>query len=140
MTLENYLQETAALATLAGILAGFAISAVVQLLSGERQSKLITAAIVVFSTATLMFLYALLVFILLFAAAAEQNAIPTPLENLGNYALLVIFAAVYIFLSGIGMGGWIRSKVAGMITTVLALITMCLTSLAIWSVVASFPG
>ena len=33
MTVENYLAEAGALATLAGILAGFAISAVIQLLS-----------------------------------------------------------------------------------------------------------
>ncbi|MGC8856771.1 MAG: hypothetical protein ACP5QU_08235 [Anaerolineae bacterium] len=140
MTLDNYLQETAALATLAGILSGFAFSAVVQFLATERESKLITAAIVVFSAATLMFLYALLVFILLFAAAAEQNSIPTQLEYLGNYALLVIFAAVYIFLSGIGLAGWIRSRLAGAITTTLALITACLTSLAILNVIASFSA
>ncbi len=140
MTLDNYLQETAALATLAGILAGFAISAVVQFLATERESKLITASIVIFSAATLMFLYALLVFILLFAAAAEQNTIPTQLENLGNYALLVIFAAVYIFLSGIGLAGWIRSRIAGVITTTLALITACLTGFAILSVMTSFSG
>jgi len=140
MTLDNYLQETAALATLAGILAGFAISAVVQFLSTERESKLITADIIIFSAATLMFLYALLVFILLFAAAAEKNAVPTQLENLGNGALLIIFAAIYIFLSGIGLAGWIRSRPAGIITTTLAVITACLTSFAIVSVLTAFAS
>ena len=42
MTLENYLQEAGALATLSGILAGFAFSAIVQFLAGEREEKLYT--------------------------------------------------------------------------------------------------
>lgn len=135
MTLDNYLQETGALATLAGILAGFAISAVVQLLSSDMKGRLTTATILVFSASTVMFLYSLIVFVLLFAAAAEKNAVPESLDNLGTYALLVIFGAVYVFLAGIGLAGWIRSKAAGVMTTVLALITMCLTGIAIASVV-----
>lgn len=138
MTLDSYLQESGALATLAGILAGFAISAVVQLLSSNIQGKLTTVTIVVFSASTVMFLYSLLVFVLLFAAAAEQNAIPTKLDNLGNYALLVVFGAVFVFLAGIGLAGWIRSKSAGVATTILALITTCLTGVAIVSVISLF--
>ena len=138
MTLDNYLQEAGALATLAGILAGFAISAVVQLLSTDKPGKLITATIITFSASTVMLLYSLIVFVLLFAAAAEQNAIPTKLESLGTYALLIIFGAVFVFLAGIGLAGWIRSKAAGIATTIFALITMCLTGVAIASVVSVF--
>lgn len=138
MSLDNYLQEAGALATLAGILAGFAISAVIQLLSTDKQGKLTTATIVTFSASTVMFLYSLIVYVLLFAAAAEQNAIPTKLDNLGTYALLVIFGAVFVFLAGIGLAGWIRSKAAGIATTIFALITMCLTGVAIASVVSVF--
>ena len=105
MTLENYLQEAGALAALAGILAGFAISAVVQLLSSDQPGKLTTATIVTFSASTVMFLYSLIVFVLLLATAAEQNAVPKQLDNLGTYALLVIFGAVFVFLAGIGPAG-----------------------------------
>lgn len=139
MILDNYLQESGALATLAGILAGFAISAVVQLLSFDRPGKLTTATIVVFSSSTVMFLYSLLVFVLLFAVAAEKNIVPATLENLGTYALIVVLGAVYVFLAGIGLAGWIRSRAAGIATSLLALITMCLTSFAIISAV-SFVG
>jgi len=138
MTLDSYLQESGALATLAGILAGFAISAVVQLLSSNLEGKLTTVTIVVFSASTVMFLYSLLVFVLLFAAAAEQNAIPARLDTLGNYALLVVFGAVFVFLAGIGLAGWIRSKAAGIATTIMALITTCLTGVAIVSVISLF--
>ena len=76
--------------------------------------------IVVFSGSAVMFLYALIVFVLLFAAAAEQNRVPVELDNLGTYAILVIFDAVFVFLAGIGMTSWIHSRVAGIATTVLA--------------------
>jgi len=138
MTLENYLQEAAALATLAGILAGFAISAVVQLLSIDKPGKLTTVTIVTFSASTVMLLYSLIVFVLLFATAAEQNIVPKELDNLGNFALLVIFGAVFVFLAGIGLAGWIRSKAAGISTTIFALITTCLTANAIASVISVF--
>ena len=100
MSLDNYLQETAALATLAGIMAGFAISAVIQLLSTDKQGNLATVTIVTFAGSTVMFVYSLLVFVLLFAAAAEKNAVPTALEGYGNYALLIIFGAIDLFLAG----------------------------------------
>jgi|SRR5581483_3135678 len=138
MTVDNYLQEAGAIATLAGILAGFAISAVIQLLSSNLPGRLTSATIVVFSASTVMFLYSLIVFVLLFATTAEKNAIPTDLENLGSYALLVIFGAVYVFLAGIALAGWIRSKLAGIATTIFALTTMCLTTYVIATVISQF--
>ena len=52
MTVENYLAEAGALAGLAGVLAGFSLAAVVQLLTASLQGKLVTAGIVVFQPAT----------------------------------------------------------------------------------------
>ncbi len=138
MTVENYLAEAGAIATLAGILAGFAISAVIQLLSTNTEGKLVTATIVTFSASTVMFLYPLIVFVLVFAATAEQNRIIEQLDALGTIALLVLFAAVFVFMAGIGLAGWIRSKVTGILTTAFAVITMCLTSVAIIQVLAVF--
>ena len=138
MTVENYLAEAGALATLAGVLAGFAISAVIQLLSTNTEGKLVTATIVSFSASTVMFLYSLIVFVLTFAATAEQNKVLTELDNLGTIAVLVMFGAVYVFLAAIGIAGWIRSRTTGILTSVFAAITMCLTSYAIFSVLTSF--
>ena len=101
MTIENYLQEVGALATLAGILGGFAFSAVVQLLSNENKSKLYTSAIIIFSASTVMLLYSLIVFVLLFAAAAELNAVPAQFDGLGTAALLVVIGALLVFLVGV---------------------------------------
>jgi hypothetical protein len=139
MTLENYLQEAGALATLSGILAGFAFSAVVQFLASERQGKLNTAVIVVFSLSTLMFLFSLVAFVMGFATAAELNDIPPEnLDWIGVYSFLVLIGALYLFLAGIGIAGWMRSRAAGIATTFFSIITMCLTAWVIFSAIAVF--
>ena len=138
MTVDNYLAEAAALAGLAGIMAGFSLAAVVQLLTASSGGRLATAGIVVFSAASVMFLYALIVAVLSLSAAAELARVPNELDNLNVGALLIMFAAIYVFISGIGMAGWMRSKSAGILTTVFALISACLITYAIGSVISLF--
>jgi hypothetical protein len=138
MTLENYLAEAGALAGLTGVLAGFSLAAVIQLLTVGNGGRLVTAGIVVFSAASVMFLYSLLVAVLSFAAAAELNRVPEELTNLGTVALLITFAAIYIFVGGVGMAGWIRSRTAGILTTIFAVISICLITYAISSVIYLF--
>jgi hypothetical protein len=140
MTLENYLAEAGALAGLCGILAGFAMSAVIQLLTSHSDRKLVTGTILVFGAASVMFLFPLIVSVLAFSAAAELNAIPAELENINAFAVLIMFAAIYVFISGIGLAGWMRSKLTGVITTIFALISMCLVTYAIYSVLILFPA
>lgn len=138
MTLENYLQETGAFATLTGILAGFALSAVIELLASHKEGRLTTATIVVFAAAAVMFLYPLIVSVLSFAAAAELNAVPTQLDNMNVVALLILFTALFVFLGGIGLTGWIRSRVAGVLTSAFAIVSMCMTAYVIVRVVSLF--
>ena len=138
MSVDNYLQEAGALATLAGILAGFGISAVIQLLAADRRDRIITATIVIFAASTVMFLYSLIVAVLSFAAAAELDNVPTQLDGINMSGLLVLFGAVYVFLAGIGASGWIRSKAAGIFTSVFALISACLIGYVIVSVISVF--
>jgi len=138
MTVENYLAEAGALAGLAGVLAGFSLAAVVQLLTSGSGGRLTTAGIVVFSAASVMFLYSLIVAVLSFSAAAELNVVPLELDSLNNGAMLIMFAAIYIFVGGIGMAGWVRSRTAGILTTVIALISSCLITFAIGKVISLF--
>ena len=138
MTIENYLAEAAALAGLAGIMAGFSLAAVIQLLTTSSGGKLATAGIAVFAAASVMFLYSLIVAVLSLAAAAELNRIPGELDNLNVGALLIMFGAIYVFISGIGMAGWLRSRIAGILTTLFALISACLITYAIGSVISLF--
>ena len=138
MILENYLAEAGALATLAGLLAGFGVSAIIQFLAMENKSRLVTASIITFSASTVMFLYSIIVSILLFAAAAELNRVPTERDGLSTWAFFVMVGAIFVFLGGIGLTGWIRSRTAGITTTAFAVITMCLTASALLSVFTLF--
>jgi hypothetical protein len=138
MTLENYLAEAGALAGLTGILAGFAMSAVIQLLTANDNKKITTATIVVFAAASVMFLFPLIVSVLSFSAAAELNAIPTALDIPNQISILITFAAIYVFIAGVALAGWIRSRVAGIITTIFGLISMCLVTYAIDAVLSLF--
>ena len=119
MTVDLILQENGMYATLVGILGGFAFSAVVQLISMEKKGKLITAATILFSIATFMFLLALLAFVLSYAVVAEANTTLYALGTLGAYALFDTYGAVFVLLTGIGLAGWIRSKATGIATTIL---------------------
>ena len=138
MTVENYLAEAAALAGLAGIMAGFSLAAVIQLLTTSSGGTLATAGIVVFAAASVMFLYSLIVAVLSLAAAAELNRIPAELDNLNVGALLIMFGAIYVFIGGISMAGWMRSRTAGLLTTIFALLSACLITYAIGSVISLF--
>ena len=138
MTVENYLAEAGALASLAGILAGFSLAAVIQLLTASDRGKLGTAGVVVFSAAAVMFLYSLIVAVLSFSATAELNRVPTELTTLNTGALLIMFAAIYIFIGGVGVAGWMKSKTAGILTTIIAAIAACFITYAIGSVISLF--
>ncbi len=138
MTVENYLAEAGALATLAGLLAGFGLTAVIQFLAIENRTKLVTASIITFAASTVMFTYSLIVSILLFAAAAELNREPIEREGLSVWAFLILVGAIFVFLGGIGLTGWIRSRSTGIITTIFAVIATCLTASALWSVLSLF--
>lgn len=138
MTVENYLAEAGAFATLAGLLAGFGLTAVIQFLVTENKSRLVTASIIVFSISTILFTYSLIVSVLVFAATAELNEVRTELDNLSAGGFLVLVSAIFVFLGGIGLSGWIRSKAAGITTTAFAVIAMCLTASTLWSVISLF--
>lgn len=140
ITLENYLQETGALGTLSGILAGFAIAAVIEVLNSEKQSRLMTAAVITFSASGMMFFYALMSLVLLFAAAAELNKVPVELSFVGTSAVLAMLIGVFVFLASLALVGWVRSKATGIIVTIMALVTTCLVGFVISAVMSLFAG
>ncbi len=140
MLVENYLQEAGAFATLAGILGGFAFSAVVQLLASDRQSKVLTATIVTFAFSSMLSFYAVVVFVLALAATAETNTILAQVDSTGNTAMIGLFGGIYVFLVGVALSGWNRSRAAGIATSVFALLTMCLTSVALIQIVMALPA
>ena len=139
MSVENYLQEASALATLAGILGGFAFSAVVELLGSEKQSRVLTAAIITFALSSMLSFYAVVVFVFSLASAAETNQLLEGSSWASGSAMVALLGGVYVFLAGVAVSGWIRSKATGIATTVFASLTTCLTSVAIFNIVMALP-
>lgn len=134
----NLLQEFNQLATLVGILAGFAFSAVIQLLATDKPGKLTTTTIILFSISTLMFLFALFTFVMGAAVMAELNREVTELEGWTGFSFLVAYLGLNLFLLGVGLVGWIRSKTTGLVTSTFALITFCLIAWVFVAVIAVF--
>ena len=127
MTVDLVLQENGIYATLVGILGGFAFATLMQLIEMEKKGKVVIATTILFAIATFMFLLALLAFVLVYAVVAETNMTFHNLGTLGAYALFDTYGAIFVLLAAIGLAGWIRSKAAGIATTILALIFSCLS-------------
>lgn len=138
MPLENLLQEYSQIATLTGILAGFAFSAVIQLLSVDKPGRLMTTIIIVFSVSAAMFVFTLFAFVMSSAAIAELNREITELDGWVAFAFLVSIFGLNLFLVGVGLTGWLRSRVTGIITSFAALTTFCLTTWLFAAVIGVF--
>lgn len=138
MPIENLLQEYNQIATLAGILAGFAFSAVIQLLSVDKPGKLMTTVIIIFSVSAAMFLFTLFAFVMGSAAISELNREITELNGWIAFAFLVSVFGLNLFLFGVGLTGWLRSRVTGIITSLAALMTFCLTTWLFAAVIGVF--
>ncbi|GAB4494511.1 MAG: hypothetical protein OHK0010_29330 [Anaerolineales bacterium] len=138
MPLENLLQEYNQIATLAGILAGFAFSAVIQLLSTDKPGRMMTTVIILFSVSATMFLFTLFAFVIGSAAIAEINREISELNGWIAFAFIVSIVGLNFFLLGVGLTGWLRSRVTGIITSLAALITFCLTTWLFAAIIGVF--
>jgi hypothetical protein len=85
-----------------------------------------------------MFLYSLLVSVLSFAAAAELNRVPNELDNMNVGAFLILLGAIYVFVIGVGLAGWLRSRTAGILSSIFAFISVCLITYAVATVISLF--
>lgn len=137
--MEVELQDTSMYITLASVLGGFAFAAVIEFLVSEKKGKLATAAMIMFSTSAMMFLYALISFVLVYSAFLVEGSAHETLTRVGATALLVIFAAIFLLLAGIGVAGWVHSRPVGIATTIGAVIFICVTSLTFVNVLMSVP-
>lgn len=138
MSVENILQEYNQIATLAGILAGFAFSAVIQLLSVDRPGRLMTAVLIIFSLSSMMFLFTLFAFVLNASAIAEVEKEVEELSGWSAFAFVIAMLGLYLFLFGVGLTGWLRSRVTGILTTLAAIITFCLVNWLLVSILGVF--
>jgi hypothetical protein len=109
---------------LSSVLAGFAIAVAATLLSQVEKKPLVTAAIAVFLVSSVMSAVATFIFIVIMIGVLGPPGWPHPDEEwvlrfVGGIGVFP-FLGLTLFLAGIGLVGWIRSKLLGVLTTIAA--------------------
>ena len=126
---------------LSSVLAGFAIAVAVQLLSLANKKPIVTAAIAVFLISSALSAAATFVFVVVMIAAIGSPGFGQPSEAwlarfTGGIAV-VPFAALILFLVGVALVGWIRSRVLGAATTFAATLASAFVLYILVSISAS---
>jgi hypothetical protein len=111
---------------LSSVLAGFAIAVATTLISQVEKKPLVTAAMAVFIVSSVISAVATFIFIAVMTGMIGPPGFPHPndewiLQFLGGIGVLP-FISLTLFLAGVGLVGWIRSKLLGVIATVAALL------------------
>ncbi len=128
MSAENLANLFSQSIFLSGLLAGFAITVVVQLIALEKSNAIISSSISVFifSSATLVVTTVAFVYMLtaLIGAPGARQPTTESLVELGVGLGFLLLLGLFAFLIGIGLIGWIHSKVVGIISSVIAGISL----------------
>lgn len=129
----EYIQELLKqIASVAGILSGFAFAIIIQLISMREKKKsvywtlcalIVTESNLLITTcigAVILFVSVLLKIQPPPEAASKLAAALSRMNTAGFYVWLFFAEGLIIFMVGIGTAGWIHSKVVGFISTVSA--------------------
>lgn len=131
--------EYTVIATLAGLLAGFSLAGVIELLEFAQEKKLATVSIIVFSIASLTFMYSLFTFVTLSLASLVPETDFSKLDPIAASAFVVSVLGILLFLAGIALVGWLRSRITGIITTIGVLVTSCALLSTLVAIIMAVP-
>ena len=118
----EYLEIFRQMSFLTSVLAGFAITVAIELIALAEKKSLTTAAIAVFLVSSVISTAATFTFVLVMTSIISPPGFPQPNEEwiiyfIGGIGVLP-FIGLILFLVGIGLVGWLRSRLLGIITTV----------------------
>lgn len=118
------------LSFLSSVMAGFAIAVAVELIFSARDKPLATAAIAVFILSSVMSAASTTIFVFTMVSAMGSAGWNKPSEEwlvyfTGGMGVLPM-AGLLLFFAGIGLIGWLRSKLLGMISTSAAILAILL--------------
>jgi len=117
---------------LTSILAGFSISIAIQLVCSHERRGVVFCSIFLFVTsAALLLATTAIASLILMRWELWQNSTLSPimLAHIGRVRYVMgsmLTAGVLLFLAGLGLAGWIHSKVAGVISAVAVVVTALL--------------
>ena len=119
--------QTGQVSFISGLMAGFSLSVAVQVLRSRVTGPMATTCFVLFTVSSLLFLIGLYIDVALSLRIAGLTQFPPELLNqitiirtIGTSAATI---ALFVFIISIGLIGWLHSKIAGIITCVVAVIT-----------------
>jgi hypothetical protein len=125
---------------LSSVLAGFAITVAIELVALGRKGRVASSAIAMFLLSAVVSVVATFVFVFVMTGMIGPPGFPRPSEAwilhfVGGIGVLPL-GGLILFLAGIALVGWLRSKALGIITTVssalaLVLIIYILRSMAL---------
>jgi hypothetical protein len=120
--------QTGQVSFISGLMAGFSLSVAVQIFRSRTAGPLATTCFVLFTVTSLLFLLALYIDVALSLRTAGIEQFPpdvlkkiTDIRTIGTSAATI---ALFLFVTSIGLIGWLQSRIAGIITAVVALLTV----------------
>jgi hypothetical protein len=125
---------------LSSVLAGFAITVAIELVALGRKGRVASSAIAMFLLSAVVSVVATFVFVFVMTGVIGPPGLPRPSEAwimhfVGGIGVLPL-GGLILFLAGIALVGWLRSRALGILTTVssalaLVLIIYILRSMAL---------
>ena len=119
--------QTGQVSFISGLMAGFSLSVAVQVFRSRTTGAMATICFVLFTASSLLFLVGLYIDVALSLRIAGLEQFPAELLSqisairaIGTSAATT---ALFMFIISIGLIGWLHSKLAGIITCLVAVIT-----------------
>ena len=120
--------QTGQVSFISGLMAGFSLSVAVQIIRSKDKSYLAIVSYILFTLTSLLFLIALYIDVASSLRIAGLDEIsPALLERITYVRMIGTSAAtsaLFLFIVSIGVIGWLQSKLSGIVTCVIALITV----------------
>lgn len=126
---------------LSSVLAGFAIAAAIQLVSLSEKKPLISATVAAFLLSSVISATATVIFVFVMTSMIGPPGSPRPSEDwiihfVGGIGVLPALGLLF-FLVGIGLVGWLQSRLLGILTTVSAVLASSVVVYVLRSISAS---
>jgi len=122
---------------LTSVLAGFAVTAAIQLVTLGRRARLATVAIALFILSSLVSVVCTCALVMVLASLLAPPGYPRASEAWTEHLLggigVLPFAGVVLFLAGIALVGWLRSRALGVFSSLAAGLSLGLLVYLIWS-------
>jgi hypothetical protein len=120
--------QTGQVSFISGLMAGFSLSVAVQVMRSKDKSHLATGTFILFTVTSLLFLIALYIDVALSLRIAGIDGFSAAVLDRITYVRAIgtsaATSALFLFIMSIGIIGWLQSRLSGVVTTIVALITI----------------